>query len=286
MSNSLANRFINRLFRRVAGVVWDVSTGQIGLRDSQDNIHTISGFPTAEAPDSEPQVVTNPFGQMGFSVPALATQVAIADVALGDLILSDQKIQGWVIGKTPKSLKVMDHHGNSRNYTPPKVTVMGGVPDGVLVVQSLFSLTGGATQANGFAANLLPLMLLNGNDKDLSDMLPLLLMGGGLGAAAPAAAAGTAAPAAGLAGMFSNPVLMMMLMDKGGSSSGRGSSGSGFDMKTLMLMQALGGGANLGSMNPLLLMSLMGGKDIFGSFLDTTTSTAGNTTTRPALRPA
>lgn len=280
--SSISNKFLNRLFRRVQGIVWDVSTGSVGLRDADNNIHTISGLTAAEGAEIEPQVTTNPFGELGFSVPALATQVPLEQIGLGDLVLSDKKVQGWVVGKTAKSLKVMDHTGVSRTYTPPKVTVMGGVPDGVLVVQSLFTLAGGAQNAQGFASGLLPLLLLSGDDeKGLSSMLPLLMMqGGGLGGAAPAAGA-AANP---MAAMFSNPMVMLMMMDKGGN--GRG--GKSFDFKTLMLMQALGSGGAAG-MNPIAMMALLGDQDIFGNFpLDTTSTDAGpvRASTKPSLRPA
>ena len=247
------SKFMNRLFRRIHGVVWDVLSGSTGLQ-TENGIYSVTF-----AEDGTPTLSANPIDSMGLSLPAFATQTAHADVNVGDIIVGDQGIIGWVTGKTDAAFKVLDHNGMSKTYNPPRVAIMGTA--GVLVVRNLMTLTGGAAGAGNFAANLLPLLALGGGDDKLEKLLPLLLMT----SAAPAGAAG-AAPAAG--GM--NALLPLLLLKDGGLG---GAGGKLDPMTLLMLSGGLGGGA--GGMNPMLMMALMGDGDLFG----------GSTKSAPALSP-
>lgn len=241
MSNLNTNKFMNRMFRRVGGVVWDITTGTIGLQTEQ-GIYSVSFSEAGEA-----SLNVNPIDGFGLAIPAFATQSTFDDVKQGDIIVGDQGIIGWVTGKTESAYKVLDHNGHNKTYTAPKVAIMG--TSGVLVIRNLFSLTGGATGAAGFAGNLLPLLMLGGGDDKLEKMIPLLLMTGGLGGATPAAGA-AANP------MASMLPMLMLMKDKGGDSK--------MDpMMMAMMMGGLGGGA--GGMNPMMMMALMGDGDLFGS---------------------
>lgn len=240
MSN-VTNKFVNRMFRRVGGVVWDPLTGGTGLRTDQ-GIYTFK-----LNADGTSEVSVNPFDDFGMALPAFATQTVQADVRPGDIIVGDSGIIGWVVSVTEGgAYKVKDHNGFERTYTPPKVNVLAQA-NGVLVVRNLLSLTGGEQNAQNFAANLLPLLALSGGDGDgkLEKLLPLLLMtsaGGGAGAA-------TANPL--------QAMLPLLLMKNGGLG------GSGDKLDKLLPLLMISGGGGLGG-NPMLLMAMMGDTDLFG----------------------
>lgn len=244
---SLQNKFMNRMFRRISGVVIDATTGKTGIK-TDEGVHTIEFSKDGKDFD----VTVNIFEGLSFNVPGFASQVPFASVKAGDLVVHDKGIAGWVVGKTEKSLRVHDHNGHTKTYTPPKVSILGGAgPNGVLVVQTLFSLTGSAEGAAGLGQSLLPLMMLSeGDDSRLDKILPLLLLSGANGQAA-----------GGLGAM-----LPLMLLSKDGGLGGLG----GGDDKLMMLMAmsgGLGGGAAGAGIaqNPLMLMALLGkGGDLFG----------------------
>lgn len=242
---SISKKIMNRMFRRINGLVWDVMSGGIGLQTA-NGIHTVTF-----GEDGSFQPNLNPIDSLGLTVPAFATQSTLDEVAVGDIIVGEVGIIGWVVEKLNASLRVLDHNGNVKVYVPPKVAIMG--TNGVLVVRNLFSLTGGAGNAANFATTLLPLLALGGGDDKMEKLLPLLLM-----TSAQPAAAGTAGAAA------ANPMAAMMpllLMKELGGSGGK----SGIDkLLPLMLMGGMGGGA-AGGMNPMLLMALAGDGDLFGS---------------------
>jgi len=59
------NAFMNRMFRQVDGVVWDLMTGKLGVQ-------TDEGIITYEKDaDGEPQINLNLFDQFGVALPAL-----------------------------------------------------------------------------------------------------------------------------------------------------------------------------------------------------------------------
>lgn len=248
---SFQNKFMKRLFRRVDNVVIDATTGKVGVR-GDDGVYTIS-FDK----DKTHTVSVDIFDQFNFSIPGFASQVEFEKVKAGDLVLNDKGIGGWVVDKTSKTLKLADHTGSIKTYQPPKVNILGTTApgtNGVLVVQTLFSLTGSAEGAAGLGQSLLPLMLLGGdNNGTIDKLLPLMLMQGASG------------------GEGMNPMMLMLAMKDGGLGGG--------DDKLLKLM-ALGGlGGNAGgAMNPMMLMALMGDGDLFGS------STPARGVVAPALK--
>lgn len=259
MSSNIKSKFLNRMFRRIGGVVWDMTSGSQGLKIN-DEIYSLqltpgtpavldaTGAVVTPATETEFHTSVNPFGDLGMALPAFATQVPFDDVSLGDIVVGANKILGWCVGKTGAALKVVEHNGTCKTIVPPKVAILGN--DGVLVVQNLFSLTGGAAGAGNFANSLLPLLMLGGGDEKLEKMLPLLLMQSAQGGA----------PAGGAGGM--NPMLMMAMM---GGLGGKKSGDGGIDPMMLLAMSGgLGGGAGGGAMNPMVMMAMMGG-DLFGS---------------------
>lgn len=269
---SFSNKFVRRLFRKIDGLVWDITTGKVGLR-TEHGIHSVN------LSGEQPVPEVNPFEIGVVELPAFATQVPRNAIQKGDLIVGDRDIIGWVVDETlPVALKVMDHNGNTKTYTAPNVTIgLGGTPGGVLVVQNLFNLAGGADQAGSLVNNMLPFLLMGDGADKLEGILPFLLMQQSL----PGAAAGAAG---GLGGM--NPALLLM-MAKGKD----GSAGDLFSDPVMMMAMMGGMGGGAGGMNPFLLMALTGKADgLFGG-----ASTSGSTgpartvplrgSSRPPLTP-
>lgn len=235
------------MFRRIGGVVWDVMSGTIGLQ-TENGTYTVS-FPEGGGP---PTLSVNPIDSFGLAIPAFATQTPVAEVNVGEIIVGDQGIIGWVTEKTEAAFKVLDHNGHHKIYQPPKVAILGN--QGVLVVRNLFSLTGGASGAGNFASNLLPLLALGGGDEKLEKLLPLLLLTSTNGGNTPGAAAN---------GGMAN-LLPFLLVKDGGLSGLTGGSGGGTLEKLLPLMMLGGMSGNAGGMNPMVMAMMLGGGDLFG----------------------
>lgn len=236
------NKFMRRMFRRIDNIVWDMMTGKTGIKN-EHGIHTIT-----IAEDGTAEVSVNPLDMMSMSLPGFATQTANEAVELGDIIVGDNQIIGWVTAKNPASFEIRDVAGMIKRYVPPKVAIMGVT--GPLVVRNLFSLTGGA---DGLTQLMPLLMMSGGNDSKLDEILPLFFMQQATGSA------GAAAPAA-------NNMLSMLMMSKVfGKNLGGGNNG-GLDIEKIMLMQAFGGvgamgGVGAGGMNPMVMLALMGGDE-------------------------
>lgn len=232
------------MFRKISGVVIDATSGKTGIK-TDNGVFTVSF--SGAGKDVEHTVSQNLFDGLSFNVPGFASQVPFENVKAGDIVVGASEILGFVVGKTAKALKLADTRGMTKTYTPPKVELLGSGAGagGVLVVQSLFSLTGSADGAAGLGASLLPLMLLGGDSGKLDKILPFLLMQG---------AAGGGAAAGGMNAML--PLLML-----------KGEGGLGGDMDPLTLMAltgGLGGGAGGVAANPLMLAMLLGKGDLFG----------------------
>ena len=243
MSN-ISSKFLNRLFQRVGGLVWELTTGKLGIKDT-NGIYTLESTPAVAATRDTPaveassQIVVNPFDSFGIDIPAFATSTSLADVAVGDIIVGESSILGWVVDKKPASLVLLDKSGMRKQYNPPKVTVIG-TGNNVLVVKNLLNLAGGQDGLAGLQGNLLPLLMLGGDTENaLEDILPLLLFSQGNNAAA--------------GGMSS--ILPLLLLKKGGL----GGSGGISDLLPLLALGGLGGAGAAGGLNPLALLALSGG---------------------------
>lgn len=265
--SGLSSKFLGRMFRKIDGLVWDLSTGKLGIQDVNGiyTLETTEGTPASGSGENKVAAVpagygisVNPLESFGIPIPAFATQVPHDKLAPGDLVVGDKGILGWIVAKKPASLVLLDKNGMEKQYNPPKVAIMGG--EGVLVVQSL----GGLAGAGGFGnlqGSLLPLLMMGG-DLDLDSILPMMLMsqttGGGQSS---------------LTAML--PMLLMM-----GNKGGNG--GSAIDkLLPLMLMGGMGGGAaGAGGMNPMMMAMMMGGGLGDDSLPSTFASDAA-----PVLRP-
>lgn len=204
-------KLINRFFRQVDNVVWDLMTGRVGIV-GDDGITTIEG----EGEDAE--VVVNLFDQFGVAIPAFAQGTATSEVKVGDLIYGAKRVLGWVVEKKEKSFSILKPDGTRSNWTPPKTALIGFAGD-VMVLRSLMNiLPNGSTGLSSFQSMLMPMMLMGG-DTDLAQMLPLLLMTQ-MGSAIPTGDGVEGSnPLAGMQQML--PMFLMMNMMGGNSNKNR-----------------------------------------------------------------
>lgn len=203
-----SQKLMDRFFRKVDNVCWDLSTGQIGL-------FTKEGIATIEGEGEDAQISINPIDQMGMGVPAFAQTTPVADVKVGDLISVSDRLTGWVTKKTEKQVTLMKVDGTTSAWTPPK-TKMLDFTSGVMVVRSLGDMLGGGTKGAGALAGIqgmiMPMMMMGG-DFDMERMMPIILMSqmGNLTAGDGSVASN---PMTGMAQML--PMMMMTQMMNGG----------------------------------------------------------------------
>ena len=219
MSN-LNNKLMDRFFRQVDGVVWDLMTGKVGVRTSD-------GIITLEGTGDDAQVTINMFDQFGLEVPAFAQSTPSASVAVGDLIYGDRKALGWVVSvnvkpsptvpdvdssvapSSVKSFTLMTPDGTRKSWTPPKVSMLG-FDSGVMVLRSLMNMLPGGNAGLGQMQNMLmPMLMMGGDGVDLNSIMPLMLF----------QATNGSGDTGGMGNMM-QMMLMMQLMGKGGSKGG------------------------------------------------------------------
>lgn len=218
--NNLNNKLMDRFFRQVDGVVWDLMTGKVGVRTSD-------GIITLEGTGDDAQVTINMFDQFGLEVPAFAQSTPAATVAVGDLIYGDRKALGWVVSvnvkpstavtdvdssvptSAVKSFTLMTPDGTRKSWTPPKVSMLG-FDSGVMVLRSLMNMLPGGNAGLGQMQNMLmPMLMMGGDGVDLNSIMPLMLF----------QATNGSGDANGMGNMM-QMMLMMQLIGKGGSKGG------------------------------------------------------------------
>lgn len=230
---SIGNKLMNRFFRRVDGVVWDLMSGRLGVR-SADGIATLEG----EGDDA--QVTINMFDQFGFEVPAFAQNTPTAGVNVGDLVVGVKGIQGWVIEKKEKQLVLMKPDGSRGSMTPPKVSMMG-LEGGIMVLRSLVNmLPGGKGGLDQMQTMLMPMLMMggmNGEDGislDLDAIMPMMLMSQmGMGAQVDPNNPNAALLQQNSMSSMMQMMMMAQLMKGGGMGKMFGGSGPSRDTKSL-----------------------------------------------------
>ena len=128
----LGSAFMNRMFRQVDGVVWDLMTGKMG-------VSTPEGIMSLDDSDaSNPCVSVNVFDSFSMGVPAFAQNTPVAQVSAGDLLVGVKEIIGWVteVNDGGKSFQLLRPTGTISKWVPPKVQMLG-FDSGVMVVRSL-----------------------------------------------------------------------------------------------------------------------------------------------------
>jgi hypothetical protein len=209
---NMNKNFMDRMFRQVDGVVWDLMTGRIGFKRDGKIITLDLGElneDKTEAPDA--QVTENYFDDFGMAIPAFAQSIPPETITLGDIIYSGSNIMGWVVKKNAKSYKLMKPDGTRSDWTPPKAQILG-FDSGIMVLRSLMNmLPNGAEGLGTMQGMLMPMMamgMMDGDSDGLKSFLPLILMSQ-TGATGPAGSS--------MANML--PMMMMMNMMKGGDKS-------------------------------------------------------------------
>lgn len=221
MSQFSPEKMMNRFFRKVDNVVWDLMSGRIGIA-------TKNGITTIEGEGEDAQIVINMLDQFGMPVPAFAQNTPIDAVKIGDLIYGNSTdVTGWVVARTNRTFDILKPNGTRTKWQAPKIQMMGldGLgADGVMVLRSLVNmLPGGSTGLQGIQGMIMP-MLMMGQDIDLDSMLPMMLMSQ-MGNTV-TDADGNPNPAAGMNMSNMMPMMMMMSMMGGKKSSAFTSSGN------------------------------------------------------------
>ena len=224
-----ANKFMDRLFRKADGVVWDLMSGRVGIQ-------TKDGIATCEGEGDDATVNINLIDQFGMSIPAFAQSTPVDGVKVGDIIYFGATDRpGFVIEKKVSDKGVITFvllkvDGQRTSWKPPKVTLLG-TESGVMVLRSLLTmLPGGNAGLTGLQGALMPMLMMGqmtGNDSgmDMEKLLPIMLMG--QMQAAPVAGVDGSAVAAPNPMAQMLPMMMMMGMMKGGNGGGSSNGGKG-----------------------------------------------------------
>lgn len=193
-----ANKFMDKMFRKADGVVWDLMSGKIGVQTSE-------GIVTLEGEGDDARVNVNLMDEFGISLPAFAQSTPVDQIKVGDIIYrgkrdtiafvtglvdtptktAAKKTAGNAVAATTevKKFRVMSVDGTSSTWTPPKASILG-FDSGVMVLRSLMTmLPNGDKGLSSMQSMLMPMLMMGGGDLgDMEQMLPLMLMtqqGGG-----------------------------------------------------------------------------------------------------------
>lgn len=182
IGNAMKDRLLDRFFRKVDGVVWDLMSGNLGVRTKDGIITFVPAEFEGDGEDrkeTEPANVTiNPLDEFGVEIPAFAQDTPVDSLKPGDLIIGSREILGWIVATKGKSFEILKPSGTRSTWSPPKVKMLGFDSGGAMVVRSLMSTVGGDEPLKGFQSNMLPLVLMSsgGGEGALDDILPIMLM--------------------------------------------------------------------------------------------------------------
>ena len=170
MNKMFGNAFMNRMFRQVNNVVWDMMSGKLGVQNDE-------GIVTLDETDADnPCVSLNMFDQFGMGVPAFAQNTPVDQVKAGDLLVGTKEILGWVLKVEDGKFTLMKPNGNVSKWVPPKVQ-MFGFDSGVMVVRSLMNLLPTGTGGLGQMQQWLQMMMFMGDgDINFEKVMPMMLM--------------------------------------------------------------------------------------------------------------
>lgn len=222
IGNAFGNGIIDKMFRKVDNMVWDMTSGSVGILDGNDII-TVNLGETKDGKADDAQIIVNPIADFSFPMPAFAQSVKPEDIKIGDMIFTDKKVLGWVVSikedpAVKNKFEILKKDGTITRWGPPSVKILG-FDTGVLVLRSLFNmLPGGSKDVSSFANSLMPLMMMGGGSDDMEKIIPMMLMTQmGVG--------GMTTDASG--GIMQTMMTMMMMKNlMGGNNSGN--TGGGF----------------------------------------------------------
>lgn len=200
------NKFLDRMFRKADGVVWDLMSGKVGVQTSE-------GIVTIEGEGDDARISINLLDDFGMALPAFAQSTPVDAIKVGDIIYRGKRdtISFVIEKKDNGKFRVMNTDGTSATWTAPKVSILG-LDSGVMVLRSLMTMLPNGDKGLGqMQGMLLPLMMMGG-DVDMDKMLPMMLMTqtGGLGGDA--------------GGNLMQTMMLMQMMKGGGTPFGSGGS--------------------------------------------------------------
>lgn len=167
-SQSVGDKMLARMFQPVKDVVWDISTGKMGILGKNGSIFSMVGE------GENAQIVENLFSEFGMAVPAFAQSVPFDDVQMGDLAFRPGGRPGWVVEKNPNSLILLNTDSSEGTLRRNKVVTMGMDQSGVMVLRNLFSITGTSGQQN--FQMMLPMLMSGSTNEEAGDMVQMMLM--------------------------------------------------------------------------------------------------------------
>ena len=185
-----ANKFMDKMFRKADGVVWDLMSGKIGIQ-------TDDGIVTLEGEGEDARVNVNMMDEFGLALPAFAQSTPVDQIKVGDIIYRGKRDNiAFVIGliegpkltaaqkkaggtePAVKKFRIMTVDGAAQTWTPPKVSMLG-FESGVMVLRSLMSmLPNGDKGLAGMQGMLMPLLVMGGGDlgEDTDGLMQMMLM--------------------------------------------------------------------------------------------------------------
>lgn len=187
------NKLMNTMIQKIDNVSYDLLSGATAIK-------TDGGLITVTSDGTINQNVI-PFE---FELPAFAMLTPADQVNNGDILVVNGNPQGFVTAVVGDLIEVIDINGQKTEYNARSVQFLGA-NKGFYIVKSLFNFTGGNNGVAAGGINPMMLMFMMGKDggsgkKSMKDMLPLMLLSGGMGGGADAN------------NLFSNPLMLMMLM--------------------------------------------------------------------------
>ena len=220
------NKLMDRFFKKVDNVAWDMMTGRIGIV-SADGITSLEV--SKDGDEDVFDVTVNMMDQFGMPVPAFAQNTPVDQVKVGDLIYGKRDITGWVVGVKGKSFEILKPSGQRTTWQPPKVKLMGmdGV-NGVMVLRSLMNMLPGGNSSLQGMQSMIMTMSMFGDDADMESMMPMLLMSQMGNQATDADGNAAPNPFGGMDMQAMMPMMMMKMM-KGGNGSPFGHKRNHFD---------------------------------------------------------
>lgn len=193
MKNKLAGA-MSAMIQPIENVSYDLQSGLTGIKMASGIVTLSTGD------DGQPELSKNPLDFFGMSIPAFAMLTPVDQVRPGDILVSEGKAYGFIIEITETgSLKTLNVQGHVSRFVPTKVNMMG-ISKGVTIVKSFTNMFGNGDSKAGGGLDMNSLMMMSmmsGDKSKMEDMLPMLMLTGGLGG--------------GNAGGM-NPLMLMMLM--------------------------------------------------------------------------
>lgn len=177
---------MSAMIQPIENVSYDLQTGSTGIKTGT-GIVTFDGEGLSK----------NPLDFFGMDIPAFAMLTPVAQVRPGDILVSEKKAYGFIQEVTDSgSLRTLNVQGHSSRFLPTKVNMMG-IEKGVTIVKSFGNLFGQGEGGQMDMSQLMMMSMMTGDKGNFEDMLPMLMLSGGLGGGAASAM---------------NPLMLMMLM--------------------------------------------------------------------------